>query len=59
MTTPFLPLAYSIKDACKLSSLGKTRLYELIDAGDLQVTRIGRRTLVRGDSLRKLLGLEE
>ena len=48
-------LAYSIKDTCELSSLGKTRIYELIGEGALEVTRIGRRTLVRGESLRKLL----
>ena len=48
-------LAYSIKETCDLLGLGKTRVYELVNAGDLQVKRIGRRTLVLADSLRALI----
>ncbi|MXP44839.1 helix-turn-helix domain-containing protein [Allopontixanthobacter sediminis] len=49
------PLVFSIKEATQVSKLGKTRIYELIATGQLQVTRIGRRTLVRADSLRALI----
>jgi excisionase family DNA binding protein len=49
------PLVYSIKEALRLSTFGRTRLYELINSGELKVTRIGRRTLVRADSLRALI----
>jgi excisionase family DNA binding protein len=49
------PLVYSINEAIRLSTLGRTRLYELINSGELKVTRIGRRTLVRADSLRALI----
>ena len=58
MTISPEPLTYSIKEASRLSSIGKTRIYELINAGELKVTRIGRRTLVRADSLRALLNPE-
>ena len=58
MTISPEPLTYSIKEAIRLSSIGKTRIYELINAGELKVTRIGRRTLVRADSLRALLNPE-
>ncbi len=52
-------LAYSIKETCDLLSLGKTRVYELVNSGDLQVKRIGRRTLVLADSLLDLLAHDD
>lgn len=52
------PLAYSIRDACLVSSLGRTRLYELIAEGRLEVRKIGNRTLVPAESLRALIAGE-
>lgn len=49
------PLAYSIKEASRVSSLGRTRLYQLIGEGRLEVCKIGKRTLVRAASLRALI----
>ena len=49
------PLAYSVDDACRVSSLGKTKLYELINEGRLQVRKVGKRTLVSAASLRVLI----
>lgn len=49
------PLAYSIKEAIAVSSIGRTRLYELINAGEIKVTKIGRRTLVVAKSLNALI----
>jgi excisionase family DNA binding protein len=49
------PLAYSIDEACRVSSLGRTRLYQLINEGKLQVRKIGKRTLVPAASLRALI----
>lgn len=51
----FEPLAYSIREACHISSLGRTRLYQLIAEGRLEVRKIGRRTLIPADSLRALI----
>ena len=51
MSTAPLPLALSIKEACRISSLGRTRLYELINQGRLRTTKVGRRTLVHTASL--------
>ncbi len=50
------PLVYSINEACRISSIGRTRLYELINSQQLEVVRIGRRTLVKAQSLHRLLG---
>lgn len=49
------PLAYSIKEACRVSSLGRTRVYQLIAAGRLETRKLGRRTLIPAASLRALL----
>lgn len=49
------PLAYSVADACKVSSIGKTRLYALIAEGRLEARKIGKRTLIPAASLRALI----
>lgn len=49
------PLAYSINEACRVSSLGRTRLYQLIGEGRLEVRKIGKRTLIPAASLRALI----
>lgn len=49
------PLAYSVADACRVSSIGKTQLYKLIREGRLQVCKIGKRSLIPAASLRALL----
>lgn len=48
-------LGYSIKEACRVSSLGRTSLYSHIAGGRLKVTRVGRRTIVSAESLRALV----
>ena len=49
------PLAYSIADACRVTSIGRTRLYNLIAEGRLEVRKIGRRSLIPAVSLRALI----
>ncbi|WP_227339755.1 helix-turn-helix domain-containing protein [Sphingopyxis sp. P8] len=49
------PLAYSVNEACRVSSLGRTRLYQLIGEGRLEVRKIGKRTLIPAASLRALV----
>ena len=59
MNTPTpAPLAYSIADACAVSTIGKTRLYPLIAEGRLKSITIGKRRLVKADSLRALINGE-
>ena len=48
-------LAYSVADACRVSSLGKTQLYKLIGEGRLETRKIGKRTLIPAASLRALI----
>ena len=49
------PLAYSIADASKVSSLGKTSIYTLIRTGRLESRKIGNRTVIPAQSLRRLI----
>ena len=48
-------LAYSIREACNASSLGKTTLYSYIANGRLRAVRIGGRTVIPADSLHALI----
>lgn len=52
------PLAYSVADACRVSSIGRTRLYQLIGEGRLEARKIGKRTLIPAASLRALINGE-
>ncbi len=53
------PLAYSIKDACKLLSVSRSFLYELEARGNLKFTRIAGRTLVLASEIQRLIGQQE
>ncbi len=48
-------LAIPVKDAARTLGIGRTKLYELIGAGQLQTMQIGRRRLVKTDSIRALV----
>jgi excisionase family DNA binding protein len=48
-------LTCTIDDACEVTGLGRTKLYELIGAGSIVTTTIGRRRLVVVRSLLALL----
>lgn len=50
------PITVTIADTQRVTGLGRTKLYELIGNGRLQTVKIGRRTLVRTDSIRALVG---
>ena len=51
-------LAYSIKEACRASSLGRTTVYAHIAANRLKAIRIGGRTVIPVESLQALLSGE-
>jgi excisionase family DNA binding protein len=52
-------LAFSRREACETLSIGTTKLHELINAGSLETFKIGRKTLVKGESLRRFIAGEE
>ncbi len=48
----------SINDAARALSLGRTSIYALIREGKLDTVKLGRRTLIKVASIRRLLGDE-
>ena len=52
MTVHVDPIAYSVPDAAKALSIGKTKMWELIAAGEIETFKIGARTLVDADHLK-------
>ena len=51
----FEPIAYSIADAVRASSICRTSLYRLIKEGKLEARKVGKRTLIPAASLRALV----
>lgn len=46
------PINLSIKDAGRVLALGRSKIYELINAGALDTVKVGSRTLVRVSSIK-------
>lgn len=49
------PESVSVADAAKMIGIGLTKTYDLINTGDLASLKLGRRRLVRVESIRGLL----
>lgn len=43
-----------IKEACRITGIGRSKLYELIAEGKIDIVKIGAMTLIPVDSLRTL-----
>jgi hypothetical protein len=50
------PICISVNDTMRALGIGRTKVYELINAGRLEVVKIDRRTLVRTASIRAVAG---
>lgn len=48
-------LLVSIRDAATALSVGRTTVYELMRSGQLDTRKMGRRRLIRAESLRRLV----
>ncbi|MBC2776731.1 helix-turn-helix domain-containing protein [Parasphingopyxis marina] len=53
------PVTISINGAAKALGLGRTSIYELINAGRLESVKLGRRRLVKTESIRRLIDRAE
>jgi excisionase family DNA binding protein len=51
-------LAISINDAARALSLGRTSIYAMIGDGRLEAFKLGRRTLIKAESVRRLVAGE-
>lgn len=54
-------LGYSIREACEVSSLGRSKIYTLLADPDcpLEAIRIGGRRIILAESLNKLISGQE
>ena len=44
-------LTVRIKDACRITGIGRSKLYELIAEGEIEIVKVGAMTLVPVDAL--------
>ncbi len=49
------PIALNVKEAARFIGLSRSRLYELIDEGQVEARKVGSRTLIPTASLHALL----
>lgn len=52
-------LLVSIKDAGHALSIGRTSVYALINSGELDTRKMGRRRLITAESLRRLVDKQD
>jgi excisionase family DNA binding protein len=50
-----MPAVYTIAEACAVAGIRRTTLYKEIRSGDLRAVKIGGRTVVLADDLRRWL----
>jgi excisionase family DNA binding protein len=49
------PLTVRIPTAIRMTGIGRSKLYELIQSGDIEIVKIGTSTLIPVESLRQLI----
>jgi excisionase family DNA binding protein len=49
------PLAVTIQDACAMIGVKRTKLYALCEAGEIELRKIGRRSVITMASLKKFI----
>ena len=56
---PSAPTALTVRipDACRLTGIGRSKLYEVIRAGEIRTIKVGTITLVPVESLAQFVGI--
>ncbi len=52
------PITVRVHEACRLTGMGRSKLYMLIKEGHIEVVKVGSMTLIPMRSLEKFLGVE-
>ena len=50
-----MPITVRIREACRLTGIGRSKLYELIAAGEIEIIKVGTITLVHTESLHSFI----
>ena len=53
-----MPITVRVREACRLTGIGRSKFYEPIAAGEIEVIKVGRITLVPVASWTRLLHLK-
>lgn len=52
---PIEPLTVRVREACRITGIGRSKLYELIASGEIETIKVGSMTLIPMPSLRRFL----
>jgi excisionase family DNA binding protein len=52
-----MPMAVRVREACRLTGIGRSKLYELIAAGEIEIIKVGTITLIPTGSLQSFVQL--
>jgi excisionase family DNA binding protein len=50
-----MPIAVRVREACRLTGIGRSKLYELIASGEIKIVKVGAITLIPVASLTTFL----
>ena len=50
-----LPISVRIPEACRLTGIGRSKLYELIAAGEIEIVKVGSITIIPIEALRQFV----
>lgn len=50
-----MPFAVRVREACRLIGVGRSKLYELISAGEIETIKVGTITLIPTSSLERFV----
>jgi excisionase family DNA binding protein len=54
----FRPLAVRVKEACRLTGIGRSKLYELMRAGEIGTFKVGAMTLIAMTELERFVAAQ-
>jgi excisionase family DNA binding protein len=49
------PISLRVRYACRMIGIGRSKLYELIAAGEIEIIKVGAVTLIPTDSLHRFI----
>ena len=49
-------LTLSVNEFCEIVGVGRTKAYEILNSGELEIVRLGRRTLITRRSVEAMIG---
>lgn len=52
---PPLPITVRVREACRLTGIGRSKLYEFIAAGEIEILKVGSMTLIPTAALLRFL----